>query len=375
MLTLEMMKAAFDGNKNVRFREEIVGGRSLTIVCYMISDDALWKSPLGTETRGPCFDTDTGLLVALPFEKFFNVNEKEHTQAHLVAAEMSRQMPQVCEKVDGSMINALVINDKVHLKTKKSFYSDVAVAAQAAMTPEVEALSKYLVYYDYTPIFEFTSPDTKIVMDYGINPRFRLIAARSMVNGSYLDQSALDEHARLFNVERPFWFIRHDLNEIIDKVETEELIEGWVIYLPSGRYKVKTKWYMDRHHMIDVRERDVAGFVLDETLDDLIPNMIEAGADMDRVREIEHQVATELMEIRSDIDRLSDIARTSFPLGAERAQWVNKNCGELTKFVFRASRGMDNSDESLKEFYRSRYLPSFSLRSIGNTNFRTSNDD
>lgn len=374
-LTLQRMYELFSNNPNVRFREEVVGGHSVTIVCYMLSDDELWKMPLGLETRGPCFDTVTGELLALPFEKFFNVNEKAHTQDHLVAAEMSKTVPYVCEKLDGSMITPVILAGKVYLKTKKSFVSDVAVEAAAALTENVKRLCSYLIGEGWTPIFEFTAPSNKVVIDYGAEPQLKLIAARSMIDGSYLDQTSLDYWAEKFQVGRPSWFICHDLFELTNSVDNVEGIEGWVIYLPSGRYKVKTQWYIQRHNMIDVRERDVARFVLDETLDDLIPNMIEIGTDLTRVREIEHKIATDIAIIRSEIDRLSDIARTAFPLGAERAAWVNKNCGELSKFVFRTSRGMENSDESLKDFYRQRFLSDFSLISISNTNFRTSDDD
>lgn len=374
-LHLEQLVDAFRDNPNVRFREEEVGGRKVVIVCYMLSDDELWKQPLGVETRGPCFDAETGDLLALPFEKFFNVNEKAHTQANIVAEEMTRCVPYACEKVDGSMINAVLIDGEIYLKTKKSFVSDVAIAAQAAMTPEVEALSRYLIGWGYTPIYEYTSPDSKIVVNYGDKPEFALIAARSMKDGTYLDQPALDSHALHYQVMRHGWIYTHDLKFLTDRIETEQDIEGWVIYLPSGRYKIKTKWYMDRHRLIDIRERDIAEFVLDETLDDMIPNLIEGGADMEVVKKIEHKIATELANFRLAIDNMALVAKKR-PDGVERANWIKANCDELQGFVFRASRDLEVSDESLKDFYKRRYLKQeFSLRSIGNPNFRKVGDD
>lgn len=371
-ITLDMMKEQFGDNPNVRFREEIVDGVSLTIVCYMISDDDLWKSksPLSFETRGATFNTETGALVALPFEKFFNVNEKEWTQAARVSDVMIRFGAEAVEKLDGSMINAALVNGKIHLKTKKSFESDVAIYAQSAMTEEVSKLSKFLIKEGYTPIFEFTSPENRIVIDYGEKPEFRLIAARCMNHGIYMTQSSLDFWAKRYGVARPKWHYTTSLEELTDQVEEIEGTEGWVIYTDLGRYKVKTKWYMDRHRMIDVRERDIAGYVLDETLDDLIPNLMEAGADMDRVRSIEREIVIGLNGLRNRVAHQADVAK-AITDGKERAEWVKLNSGALAKFVHRAARGQENDDTAYIQFYRQHFLKDFSLKSIGNTNFRT----
>lgn len=283
-LSLQQMREQFSVNPNVRFNEEVVDGRSLTIVCYMLADDALWNVELGVETRGAAFDTETGELVILPFEKFFNVNEKAHTQRSDVAKVVNSEGAFFCEKLDGSMINATVINDRVHLKTKKSFYSDVAKLAMDAMPSSVENLIRSFVANQWSPIFEFTSPENKIVIDYGNEPQFRLIAARNMTSGEYMSQVWLDHFGMMFGVDRPKWFSNSDISKFMDA--NEEGIEGWVIYTEKDRYKIKTRWYLDRHRLIDVRERDIARYVLEEKLDDMIPSLIEGEADMDVVREI-----------------------------------------------------------------------------------------
>lgn len=369
MFTLGEMKEAFRGNENVRFREEVVGGRSITIVCYMLSDDDLWKLPLGTETRGAAFDTETGELMCLPFEKFFNVNEKPHTQAKNVQDLMNMHMPEVVEKMDGSMINAVRVNGEIYLKTKKSFTSDVALLAQSAMTDNVRDLCNYFLDENVTPIFEFTSPDNKIVIDYGNEPQFTLIAGRCMETGEYLTQMALDSQAHRFGLRRPRWHYAHDLKSLMESCDTAEDIEGWVIYVGGHRFKVKTQWYINRHRLIDIRERDIAEFVLAETLDDMIPNLLECGADMDVVRGIEHKIAQDLAELRAVINAASEAA-SRVPDGKERAEFVNGNYKEIAGFVFRQSRGQEVSDESLKDWYARKNLSSFSLKSIGNPNFR-----
>lgn len=374
LYNLSQFKDAFGSNPNVRFVEQIVDGVSFTIISYMVSDDELWKAPLGIETRGITFNTETGELVSLPFEKFFNVNEKEHTQSHIVEYWMRKDIPYIATKMDGSMITPVLVGDKVFLKTKKSFFSDVAILAQESMTTSVEALCRYFLTEGFTPIFEFTHPDNRVVVDYGDSAQFTLIAARNMNNGEYIGQEALDYHASTFGLKRPKWFICHDLNELTDKVDSHEGEEGWVIYVAGNRYKVKTKWYIDRHRLIDVRERDIAEYCLDETLDDLIPNLIAGGADMSAIRKIEHNVASALAHFAYEIDVLSERAR-EIPEGKERAEWVNSKAGELAGFVFRCALGNPLDETRLREWYRKKYIKDYSLRSVGNPNFTKVDDE
>src|SRR5690242_11836962 len=43
-------------------------------------DDIRYCYMLMRECRGICFDQETGKVISRPFQKFFNVNEKEETQ-------------------------------------------------------------------------------------------------------------------------------------------------------------------------------------------------------------------------------------------------------------------------------------------------------
>lgn len=112
----------FREDKRVIFKEEIVASKKFTIVFYQIADNEYWYLPLAKETRGHTFDED-GNLVSGTFEKFFNLNENGFTLQN----ELDFTNARFFDKVDGSMITSIVIKGKVHLKTKKSFYSDVAI--------------------------------------------------------------------------------------------------------------------------------------------------------------------------------------------------------------------------------------------------------
>ncbi|WEM34511.1 RNA ligase [Xanthomonas phage X1] len=354
-------------NPNVRFREENVAGKDVVIISYMLSSDELWKLPLGVECRGITFDAQTGKLISLPFEKFFNVNEKAHTQAHIIR---DYKVQAVLDKRDGSMITPIWADGRIYLKTKKTFTSDVAVAAQRPLSVELERFCEAMLELNFTPIFEFTDPDCKIVLDYGHDSQLVLLAMRDMIDGSYVSYKDLDQISKAWGVQLVGGY-NHDytVDGYLELAKTAEGIEGWVIYTDEGRYKVKTKWYCDRHHLIDIRERDIAALVLEEKLDDLIPNLLAGDADMEAIREIERRVTDGISHIMETVAFLG-VHASGIDLGKDRADWVNANCGKLSKFVHRAARGVENSDESFKEFYRQHYLSTFSLRSIGNPNFR-----
>ncbi|USV40956.1 RNA ligase [Xanthomonas phage BUDD] len=351
----------------VRFREETINGNDVVIISYMLSNDALWKMPLGVECRGITFNKVTGKLISLPFEKFFNVNEKEHTQEHVIRDYLIQS---VLDKRDGSMITPAFIGGAIALKTKKTFFSDVALAAQRELTPELAEFCEKMLSLDFCPIFEYTDPDCKIVLDYGKTPELVLLAMRDMTDGKYLSYEHLVEITRTWNVRLvPNYVNVEKVSDLLTLAATAEDIEGWVIYTSQGRFKVKTKWYCDRHHLIDIRERDIATLVLEEKLDDLMPNLIAGEADMEAIREIERRVTDGISQLMDTVAYLG-LHAGDIAIGKARADWVNDNCGKLAKFVHRAARGVENSDESFKEFYRQHYLSTFSLRSIGNPNFR-----
>ena len=75
--TLAMLDRLRD-EKMIKFKEEFVGGKSVTIVSYMVASPDLWKLPNAIEARGITYDTATGDCICAPFHKFFNVGENEH---------------------------------------------------------------------------------------------------------------------------------------------------------------------------------------------------------------------------------------------------------------------------------------------------------
>lgn len=358
----------------VRFRQETLpSGKTVTIVCYMVSDDEIWKTPHGRETRGVAFD-ESGMPICVPFHKFFNVNEKEITQAFMVEGAMSWGF-YVAEKMDGSMVTPYVDGDKVIFKTKKSFYSDVAIMATEFAQTKQNILNFCHAWSDiYTPIFEFTSPDQKIVLDYGEEPQLTLLAMRDNTSHRYASREFLESTAQQFGVPLVKLEDFETLEDILEAAKTREGIEGWVIYTDRDLYKVKTRWYVDRHNLIDIRERDVAEMVFDDTIDDLMANIEEVGGPeaVEKVENIRAVIHAQISDAVNTVKTLG-IEAGRIPKGAERAKWVAENAGIYSKLVHRYASGAINDDmviyERVVDLLKSHTLKNWSLRSVANTNF------
>lgn len=131
----------------------------------MVADPEFWKLPLATECRGLVFDS-SGNCISRSFQKFFNLNETDETQYNVVKGKAIRQ---VADKRDGSLITPVLVGGNIYWKSKKSFYSDVAVDAAKNVPNELIPFVLSYLLDDKTPIYEYTSPQNRVVIDYGEN--------------------------------------------------------------------------------------------------------------------------------------------------------------------------------------------------------------
>lgn len=378
-ITLDDMRRSLGDHPSVRFMEQEVDGCKMVIVCYMVSDPSLWKLDYALEARGITFDAVTGKCICRPFEKFFRLNENEMVSESFVAEEYSRAIfagaerfpfgsTEVLEKMDGSMVTPVFIKGKIYFKSKKSFYSDVALAANAAAGDQLRKWCELMLELNLQPIFEFSSPNHRIVIDYGTVPRFTLIATRWIHTGAYPPVSGfgnlLKNDAELTNVgvveqhEARFT----SFESLKAYIDTAENTEGVVIRFPFMQVKMKTKWYDDRHHILDLRERDVADAVVGEFLDDIMAQMIEAGKDVSRVRSIEETVIAQLNSIRSMIS-----AHCKECEGMEMRFVAAKLEGNPLRGLVIAQ--LKGRDVDVVKYWKDWFRKDFSLTSITNENF------
>jgi RNA ligase len=359
-----MILSDFDtlrSHPEIRFKQEIIDGITVEIVTYMIGNDELWKIPLALEARGITFNAETGECICRPFEKFFNlIGETNYSQT----LNLNTDIIECFEKRDGSMITPVLINNKIFWKTKKTFSSDVSILASQLVTPEIEAFSKKCLESDCTPIFEFTHPESKIVIDYPTHDNFTLLAIRSIKTGQYIPYKFIKDIAESYGNIAVIKQYEKSWDEICQDIETLDNFEGYVLILKNNvRVKVKTSWYKRNHRiMTDLRERDVVEMVLDDTVDDLKSLLISENKDITPVLKIESEINNSVIEL---IKQVMDIVKESKTLTAKEMA-LRYNGHEYFSLIMREFRG-NNVD--WKGFWKQRNLKNFKLVSIYNSNF------
>ena len=209
------------------------------------------KAAIRRECRGIAFDKDTGEVVSRPFHKFFNHGER--------LEEVFTGGYTDYEKLDGSMVRPLP-NGRW---ATKAGVTDVAMMVEEhfGYDEELNEYNKGCFKLGLTPIYEFTSPNNKIVLEYD-KPELTILAVRDNYLGRYLPRynhlHSRKVHKRNFN-----------------KLSTTA--EGIVRYYDEGGIeKFKTDWYVQAHKGKELinNERNLIKLYLDNKIDDILPTLL-----------------------------------------------------------------------------------------------------
>lgn len=222
------------------------------------------------EARGSCFRVDDKgeyvSIVALPFEKFFNLHEYDYEGNHDLKESFTNRYGVECDsstvglladdpdtiimdKRDGSIITFFELGGKLDCKSNSSLTSDYKEEALTLLEtryPELYALIEKVCSAGYSVSTEYTSnnPYRQIVIPYD-KDEIIVTGVRSHKDGTYVPY---DKMVSIFGKQ----YVVEQINKPIDvhaKDETD--IEGYVIWhQPSGlHFKVKTEWYLERHRI------------------------------------------------------------------------------------------------------------------------------
>ena len=277
------------------------------------------------ECRGIIFDVD-GKIMSRPFHKFFNVNERAETQADTIDLTESHT---VMEKEDGSMIRPLWFNDQLYFGTKMGV-TDVSKQAQnwfegrIASPAEVDMYIKgysvpgiYLEQYDWlmekmgagiTPLFEWTSPQNQIVLEYK-KADLILLGMRDNVTGVYLP---MDEDAPFTQVRR-YGSSDVDMPTFIEEARKKSDREGDIIQFSDGHMlKSKNDWYVTIHKTIErvAFDRHIVALVLESEVDDVYPTL--PATTQERVRAFEGDFFKAHKTKINDLSELVEAAKTKY---------------------------------------------------------------
>lgn len=308
------------------------------IIDYVYEGNDSFSDPYRRECRGIKFDLE-GRIIARPFHKFFNYGQK------LINYDWSK--PHVAmTKLDGSMVHTALVNGQVRLMTRMGITDQALMAEKNAYF--LQFVDSPIANYarDYTFIFEFTSPENRIVIEYD-KAELTLLAVRHTRGGYYLPRWMVKDFATLLFCN-PVEVHNISLNDDnIEQVRQETTgIEGFVVAWNDGTYvKIKTDEYVSMHHAVSFFDREdmVLNAVLNNQADDLYPLLSDDR--MLRLREFE---ASTLEDVKSWIKKITRKIKSVKNKNTSRkdfALWVNAKIPQgMRSAYFCALDGKDIRD-------------------------------
>lgn len=210
----------------------------LTIWNYSekVQYENLWDE-ITLQTRGLVTD-DKGNVVAKPFKKFFNIEEKKHTPTEEF---------DVYEKMDGSLGIIFNFNGEWILATRGSFTSDQAIKGKEIFDKYVNDYGDNNLNVNLTYLVEIIYPANRIVVDYGSDEKLILLGIT--------DQYGETHHSHF----EYLWFhkdlIVRKYDGIKDYTFLKKMIadsrEGFVVRFSNGeRIKIKGEEYLRLHKIM-----------------------------------------------------------------------------------------------------------------------------
>lgn len=295
---------------------------------------------LRRECRGIIFYPD-GRIMSRPFHKFFNIGEREETLTRNI--DMTRDHF-VMEKMDGSMIRPLFVDDEVRLGTKMGI-TDTSLAAEEITTHHELKWMKEAMAVGLTPLFEFISPDNRIVLEYN-RSELVLLAVRRNITGDYLSFDQIGQTP--FEIVPRYGSVEGTLEDYIARQRGLEGREGDIISFGNEMHKLKNDWYVRIHKVKDkIRtDRHILALLLENELDDVYPHLDEN--DYNRVKKYERDFHNAFQKTLEDLN-----VRAIFAIErakGDRKQLATKILPEsgmdkkLWGFIFGAADGKDMND-------------------------------
>jgi RNA ligase len=206
----------------------------LTIWNYSerVQYEGLWDE-VTLMCRGLVTD-DQGNIVARPFRKFFNMEEKRHTPT---------QDFEVYEKMDGSLGIFFYYNGEPVFATRGSFTSDQAIRGK-------EILNKYNwqygTYEGYTYLFEIIYPENRIVVNYNGLEELVVLGVIETATGKECNYNEMANEG--FSLVKKYDGIK-DYSVLKSMISNNA--EGFIVKFSNGdRMKIKGEEYLRLHRIM-----------------------------------------------------------------------------------------------------------------------------
>lgn len=217
-----------------------------------------WNNELYRMARGIVLNRQ-GEVVARPYKKFFNYQELQNrddlSEDTKLLSLWGDEEYVATEKIDGSL--AIVfwnpIKNCISYATSSSLSSDLIDSIKDYIENKSNINLLLLKNYakECTLTFEYTSKNNKVVINY---PKESVIlhSIKETKTGREIPYNDLVNISNDLNVDlvKSYPLTKE---ELLEKLETAEDLEGFVILFKSGkRLKLKTNWYFERHRSVGI---------------------------------------------------------------------------------------------------------------------------
>jgi len=301
--------------------------------------------------RGLITDLD-GNIISRPFKKFFNINTFEGTKLE----ELPAEIPEIYEKIDGSLGISYPDGDRYSIATRGSFSSDQAIWATKWLKDKSLPLETGFTY-----LFEIIYPENRIVVNYGNKQELVLLAVINIETGEEIN---FEEEAKKLGVNCAKK-INSKLEDLLNSLETlSDNEEGYVVrYSNNFRVKMKGQEYVRLHRLI-------TGFS-NKSIWELLANNQKFDEFLERVpdefykwvNQIKTDLGDKFSGLSSKVNDVFELVKI-FETRKEQAIYIISNHKGISSAVFPLLDG--NQEESNKRIWKM-IKPKFSKPFKGNT--------
>ena len=199
------------------------------------------------ECRSVVVDVHTMNYVIRPFDKFFNMDERDETSYGVIAQKFLRtDYITVTNKLDGSMQCGRYYNGEFIMSGSQAIDPESSWRLEDGYKMLTESYRNMLQDYDeYTFIFEYISKkDAHVVVYDDSQCGLHLIGARHVITGEYMsyDQLWIIAHNREIPITTQY---EMDFGQLVDTLGryTSDVMEGYVVRFTDdcGDFFVKIK--------------------------------------------------------------------------------------------------------------------------------------
>jgi len=311
--------------------------------------DKLWND-VNKMCRGMVWHIPTKTLCALPFNKFWNLNEFDDLKFENLPIDKPYF---IWEKLDGSMISVFAdINGNIKCATTGSLISEQSKWAYEWLINHFKygplLKNKFIDYLQEgnTFIFEAIYPENLIVVNYGNRQDLVLLAIRNS-NGKELHPNIVGELAQTFgfNIPKKYsLFANYSFQELgngkliriynSQPFDFEPNTEGYVLHWPHNnlRVKIKSEEYVQLHRLRSTFSLKGIGEALTEgnygKLYSVLPSHLRSIAD-----DLAAGLRTRFFELKANlIDAFNTIK--DFTTRKEQALYILKHYKDISSLLF-----------------------------------------